>query len=262
MGHWKVNKKSVDFLKYQQFADSVPQLRDDKTLTYFQPVRFVEQMKLIVPRVTEWNPYEDKIINKGTEKLTVKDSPGFAPLHDNRKDSIYYEYGEQKYARVSGLYDEDYTHLGRYKERYQAFYHEGVDFGADEGTKIISFIHGHVVAVGEMGGNSSGYGNIILVKDIIKTDLLYLLAHLSKQLVKEGMDIYPGMEVGEVGKTGGNYFSHLHIGLLKTKLSRKIDILNYSENSHLYTWKGSSGLPNYYNPFDHNDDKKRKNISK
>ena len=225
---------------------------------YFHPINFLQYVTQFFN--FEFNPYGGKLIESGSLTIKVVDNPGFAPLHDGREGVPFYEYGNKMYARVSGLYNEDYSEVGTYPRKFDEFYHEGVDFGAKEGTRIESFIYGKVIAVGSMGS----YGNIILIKDSRKTDILYLLAHLLRPLVKEGDEVFPAMEVGEVGKTGGNYSPHLHLGIMKTEWNKKEHIVIFSEKSKQYEWKRYSQipLPNYYNAFDHKDNNRRISIEK
>ena len=61
--------------------------------------------------------------------------------------------------------------------------HEGLDFGAAEGSAINSLIYGQVLAYGWL---NTGYGYIMIIKETDKNKL-YFLAHLQpeSQMVKE-----------------------------------------------------------------------------
>ena len=270
-------KQLVDFLKYQQFADSVPQLRDDKTLTYFQPVRFVEQMKLIVPRVTAWNPYEDKGIIKprleGNALESVLNSPGFAPAYCAGS-----KYWKNKGSRDTVRYPDQFKDVVL-KDHYWAEInipanipyldgriHLGVDFAGLAGTPIYSMIHGEVWACtwdASIENSTKGYGRVMVIKSRDEGKL-YLLAHLSDYLLQPGDTVEPGQEVALVGNTGYSMGAHLHleVRICEEKYSEKIMPKRPAANE---SWKNaennpSNGLtwiigknPIRVNPFNHEE---------
>lgn len=169
-------------------------------------------------------------------------------------------------ATISGLYNEDYVYVESYFKTRQTFFHEGVDFygtfnvdNPERATPIYSFIHGIVI----MAGMMEGYGRTILIKDSNK-DVLYLLAHLSKQLVKKGDMVCPGMVVGKVGgskyangkieETG--YSPHLHLSVLDCNLVAPEKIIQKDGGAYKWFPKNmydDADRVKYINPFDHKE---------
>lgn len=154
---------------------------------------------------------------------TVVDSPGFAPLVSSPKD---YESNGQYYAPISGLFNQDYSKLAYYASQGMDMIHEGLDFGAAEGSAINSLIYGQVLACGWL---NSGYGYIMIVKETGKNKL-YFLAHLQpeSQMVKEGEYVVPGQPVARVGGSGRNKNPaawdpgfHLHLEVWESPFSEK-----------------------------------------
>lgn len=81
--------------------------------------------------------------------------------------------------------------------------HNGVDIGANLGTKIKSSTDGEVVLASEEGG----YGKHIKVQ-IGEVSIIY--AHCNNLYVKQGDKIVQGQEIAEVGSTGNSTGPHLH----------------------------------------------------
>lgn len=85
--------------------------------------------------------------------------------------------------------------------------HHGVDISSPIGTPIYSTFGGKVTLIKNLyySGNTiiinSGYG------------LVFVYAHLSKTMVKEGETVVKGQKIGEVGKTGRVTGPHLHFGM-------------------------------------------------
>lgn len=168
-------------------------------------------------------------------------------------------------ATISGLYNEDYVYVESYYKTRQTFFHQGIDFcgtfnidNPERATPIYSFIHGIVIMVGMM----ENYGRTILIKDSNK-DVLYVLAHLSKQLVRKGDMVCPGMVVGKVGgskyangkieETG--YPPHLHLSVLDCYENKTNRIVG--KNGAVYSWQNlmidRAGRIKYINPFNHQE---------
>jgi murein DD-endopeptidase MepM/ murein hydrolase activator NlpD len=82
--------------------------------------------------------------------------------------------------------------------------HEGIDFVADPGTRVISAAGG-VVAAAEYHPQ---YGNLIEIDH--GNDFSSRYAHLSKMLVKQGQVIKRGQEIGASGNTGRSTGPHMH----------------------------------------------------
>jgi murein DD-endopeptidase MepM/ murein hydrolase activator NlpD len=83
-------------------------------------------------------------------------------------------------------------------------HHDGVDFAAPTGTKVISTAKGTVVEAGWR----QYYGNVVRIDHGNGLETLY--AHLSKTLVKEGEFVMRSDLIGLVGSTGRSTGAHLH----------------------------------------------------
>ena len=84
--------------------------------------------------------------------------------------------------------------------------HEGVDFGAPQGTPIHAAGSGVVTIAGRHGG----YGNTIVIQHTAKFKSLY--AHQSRfaQGIRPGVHVNQGQVIGYVGSTGRSTGPHLH----------------------------------------------------
>jgi murein DD-endopeptidase MepM/ murein hydrolase activator NlpD len=191
-----------------------------------------------------FNPYEGHTIARtwtgSTEEMivTVQDNPGFAPKWETGTPEWEGDvFGG--FAVPTALFN----NLRPPDPRYSVPRHVGVDFRGSVGAKITSFIHGKVLARGEM--RASGFEHMLIIKPLYKDGILYLLAHLSNQwLVNEGDFVVPNQEVAQVGR--GRFDPHLHLSVLRTDAVKKRDILR-TENS-AYVWRAT---PNYVDPFNH-----------
>ena len=83
-------------------------------------------------------------------------------------------------------------------------HHDGVDFGAPTGTKVMATAKGTVVEAGWQ----KYYGNVVRIDHGNGLQTLY--AHLSKTLAKVGDFVMRSDIVGLVGSTGRSTGSHLH----------------------------------------------------
>jgi len=90
-------------------------------------------------------------------------------------------------------------------QRY-AFFHPGVDFGAQKGATVTPIMAGTVT---EAGWDFSGYGNKVVVRHNENMESVY--AHLSKITVKVGDQVQTSAKIGEVGSTGRSTGAHLHL---------------------------------------------------
>ncbi len=82
--------------------------------------------------------------------------------------------------------------------------HEGIDFVAEPGTRVISAAGG-VVSAAEFHPQ---YGNLVEIDH--GNDFSSRYAHLSKMKVKPGQVIKRGQEIGSSGNTGRSTGPHLH----------------------------------------------------
>ena len=82
--------------------------------------------------------------------------------------------------------------------------HNGIDFGAAEGTPIRAAADGTVVSAGAQGG----YGNATVIDH--GKSLATLYAHQSRMAVAAGQSVKRGQVIGYVGHTGYATGPHLH----------------------------------------------------
>jgi murein DD-endopeptidase MepM/ murein hydrolase activator NlpD len=82
--------------------------------------------------------------------------------------------------------------------------HNGVDYGAPQGTAVRAIGDGVV----DFAGWRSGYGNVVEIQHGSKRSTLY--AHLSRIDVRKGQRAEQGQRLGAVGSTGWATGPHLH----------------------------------------------------
>ncbi len=100
--------------------------------------------------------------------------------------------------------------------------HNGVDYGADEGTPVYSISDGKVILAGE---DFYYNGNFILIDHGQGLTSVYL--HMNKLDVKSGDKVLKGQKIGEVGNTGRSTAPHLHLGI--QWFNKRIDPLSAIE---------------------------------
>ena len=224
---------------------------------FYNPVCFLA--KLDKAGVFEFNPYEGKTyreIYSDTDAApninmseVVKDNPGFAP-YSGEKNII------GGYTKITGFFNQD----------YKKYYHEGLDFGGQNGiTPIKALVNGKVVMLKNQ--KNDHYGLSILVQGTNMEDgkhMFYLLGHLARyaESIEKGVNVYPGMIVGYVGNSGNCYTNghkineaerkagkgaHLHLSLYKTK-EKNGELLYDKKNDNFKTRDR-----NLVNPFNHSE---------
>jgi murein DD-endopeptidase MepM/ murein hydrolase activator NlpD len=95
--------------------------------------------------------------------------------------------------------------------------HNGVDFGAPVGTKVVSALAGTVMATGntDQAYGCYSYGKWVLVRHGNGLSTLY--AHLSSISVSKGQTLGTGQLVGYSGNTGYSTGPHLHFTVYATE---------------------------------------------
>jgi len=90
--------------------------------------------------------------------------------------------------------------------RYEKF-HPGVDVAAPIGTPLSAIRGGTVTGIssGKTQGQK-GYGNYVIITDKDGNNWRY--SHLNRSWVKQGQQIQPGQQFGEIGNTGSTYSLH------------------------------------------------------
>jgi murein DD-endopeptidase MepM/ murein hydrolase activator NlpD len=111
--------------------------------------------------------------------------------------------------------------------------HHGVEFSNPSGTPVHAAAEGTVIFAGpdEEAVYSpwpNFYGNLVVIEH--EKELFTLYAHLSKIEVGVNQKVLPGMEIGEVGWTGGAIGSHLHFEV------RRGDVEDYFATHNPELW--------------------------
>jgi len=91
----------------------------------------------------------------------------------------------------------------------QPRFHDGIDIGANTGTRVPTVRPGVVSFADRYGA----YGNYVQVTHADGTITGY--AHLSKIHVKVGDTVFYRQVIGEVGSTGGSTGPHLHFSVFR-----------------------------------------------
>jgi murein DD-endopeptidase MepM/ murein hydrolase activator NlpD len=198
--------------------------------------------------------------------VKVADNPGFAPLAHHR-DLEPFESSGEFYAGLTGIFNQDYIGVvGSRKKDYNYYYHEGIDFaGLDGGMPIKSFIYGKVLQAGihnmDSSGKGRGMGRYIVAQNSSELtfrgqNLYYVLVHIKDLRVETGDKLYPGMDVGTVGRDDrGESGCHLHISHV---LADSLGEIVHPTGSNFGFWgfhvkEGDSQSRKVLNPFDHSD---------
>lgn len=107
-----------------------------------------------------------------------------------------------KFSRITSRFS-----LGRFHPILKTWRaHNGVDYGAPQGTPVMATASGRVVSAGGKGG----YGNAVVLKHGGSYSTLY--AHLSRfsSKIRAGAYVEQGQIIGYVGRTGLATGPHLH----------------------------------------------------
>lgn len=130
--------------------------------------------------------------------------------------------------------------------------HKGLDIAtatAGGSVPIYSMCNGTVVRSEYSGTATTGYGNVVIIKDST-TNMGFLFAHLDSRNVNLGDTVVIGQQIGMEGSTGDSTGMHLHLEMQ--------DLTNHSwDYSYVYslytnpaTWMGIpnvEGTECYYN---------------
>ena len=94
----------------------------------------------------------------------------------------------------------------------RSYYHKGIDIAtstAGGSVPVYSVCNGTVVRSDYSGTATTGYGNVVIVKDST-SGMGYLFAHLNSRNVNVGDTVIIGQQVGMEGSTGDSTGMHLH----------------------------------------------------
>lgn len=91
--------------------------------------------------------------------------------------------------------------------------HRGLDIAtatAGGSVPIYSMCNGTVIRSEYSGTATTGYGNVVIVKDDV-TNMGFLFAHLDRRDVLSGDHVVIGQQIGMEGSTGDSSGMHLHL---------------------------------------------------
>lgn len=91
--------------------------------------------------------------------------------------------------------------------------HRGLDIAtatAGGSVPIYSMCNGTVIRSEYSGTATTGYGNVVIVKDDV-TNMGFLFAHLDRRDVLSGDHVVIGQQIGMEGSTGDSTGMHLHL---------------------------------------------------
>lgn len=88
--------------------------------------------------------------------------------------------------------------------------HTGIDLWQPTGTPVYAADGGDILAAGVINNayGNSAYGNCVLIDH--KNGYYTFYAHMNKVIVKKGMSVLSGAQIGTVGATGNVTGEHLH----------------------------------------------------
>lgn len=129
-------------------------------------------------------------------------------------------------------------------------YHLGVDLGTsgNKSTNVVAIANGVVYRVLKTS-ESSGYGNLVIVKHVLENGKVLYSAygHLASVSVKEGAEVSAGTKLGVRGSTGYSTGPHLHLAVYNGNVSKSTlpkGYLSKNFSGDSYTVSNIT----YYNP--------------
>lgn len=124
----------------------------------------------------------------------------------------------------------------------RSYYHKGIDIAtatALGNVPVYSVCNGTVVRSDFSGTSTTGYGNVVIIKD--DNGMGYLFAHLHTRNVSVGDRVVIGQQVGLEGETGEATGIHLHFEMQDLRAHD----WDYSHDRSLYTNPADfMGIPN------------------
>lgn len=120
--------------------------------------------------------------------------------------------------------------------------HNGLDYAAPKGTKILAQEGGKVIysGFGIAGSGYGGYGNTIHIQG--KNGMSYLYAHNSQNLVHVGQEIKKGDVIGLVGSTGDSSGPHVHYEVRKDGKAIDPKHADFSGDGTIPATTGNNGM--------------------
>ena len=278
----KTLKNKVDltyFKTFKEHTDIYSKIKDkfnnkQNNFCFYHPVKFLN--KLDTWGLLEENPYNEK---KYSELFTgndaelvscqldpsqvVNDSPGVTPVSSSLKI-------------ITGFFNHDYAWYDKltYKNKWEHYYHEGVDFGCIMDTPVKALRHLKVIAYGIQkngDGVDSTFGKTVWLYNPDGNGI-YLLAHLNKfpDDIFIGKDYYAGDIVAYTGRSGASegvfnenaWQPHLHLSYYDEKYDNKKQLV-FIEDGYVKYYNSKDAnkiLCALRNPFYHTSEPRKTNI--
>ncbi len=149
--------------------------------------------------------FQDPATGSGNASMSASLRPA-----DNRAKGGYYTLDGQSLRRAFLASPMEFSRItSGFKMRFHPILqtmraHQGVDYGAPQGTPVRSVGDGVV----DFAGIQNGYGNVIILKHQNNYKTVY--AHLSRINVRKGANVSQGQTIGAVGSSGWATGPHLH----------------------------------------------------
>ncbi len=149
--------------------------------------------------------FQDPLAGSGSAPAGVS-----ARAADSRSKGGYYTLDGQSLRRAFLASPMEFSRItSGFKMRFHPILHamrahQGVDYGAPQGTPVRSVGDGVV----EFAGVQNGYGNVIILKH--RNDYKTVYAHLSRIGVRKGASVSQSQVIGAVGASGWATGPHLH----------------------------------------------------
>ena len=156
--------------------------------------RISKKYKISIKKIRNTNKMNSYILHQGQTIFL----PNAKPL-----PIIRYKYRNQFLWPVKGKITSRYGWRKHPVLRHKHF-HQGIDIGAKQGTRIKAVAKGVVIYASKSGG----YGRLVILRH--KQNYLSAYAHCSKLYVRKGKTVKRGQVIAKVGSSGLATGSHLH----------------------------------------------------
>jgi murein DD-endopeptidase MepM/ murein hydrolase activator NlpD len=137
-----------------------------------------------------------------------------AKLH--KKFGVQHSYG-------GWLEDRSTLWRGSYLDQTERYYHLGVDFNVQAGTRVAACQDGYLMRTDSDSPEEYGWGSRVIM--LLKDSPYYLVyAHLDKPLLQKSNVIKAGDILGVVGVSvnNGGWFPHLHVQAISLARYRRL----------------------------------------
>lgn len=188
--------------RYQATPDEILMLNGLQTTKHFR----VGQKLLVGYQYPEDLNKIERVnaVYTSNQKPEIKQTAVYNHSHDNKQTNSGNKEVMYKNGRILWPLEKSARIVSGFGPRWGTF-HDGLDFAAPVGTKVLS-AHNGIVAYA--GSDLGGYGKLLVVKG--DDGLITVYAHNSRLLVSQGDKVSRGEVIAEVGATGKAEGPHLH----------------------------------------------------